>query len=270
MCAGHGTTGVRHEAALSVHNPALRLRPPLTAHRSCSLSVVDFPAWRTDPASASLWQSIKRDLVAHDRFAIGPGWAPRGEGLRAMWWRYRRNHHAGGIMILYRVREWARRRPTAFLPGLCDRLMEILHHTAISREVTLGAGVYFPHGAAHIHGETAIGDCVIVGVQAGIGLRGSFFSGDMGTKGPTIGAYTRVGTGAKVLGNVTVGERAVIGAGAVVLADVPEAATVVGVPARIVRQGPVGEELVAALARMEEMQNGATAPSQPESEVLSS
>ncbi len=153
-------------------------------------------------------------------------------------------------MILFRVREWARRWPTGPLPGLCDRIMEIVHHTSISRGVQLGVGVYFPHGDAHIHGETTIGDCVIVGVHTGIGLRGSFFADQMGTRGPTIGAYTRVGTGSCVLGAITIGERAVIGANAVVLDDVPEAATVVGVPARIVRQGPVGDELPAALERL--------------------
>jgi serine O-acetyltransferase len=208
-------------------------------------------------APIGLLAAIKRDLIAQDRFAIGHGWAPEGGGWGAWWWRYRRNHHAAGIMILHRLREWARRRPSAFLPGLCDRLNEILHHTAIGRDVKLGVGVYFPHGWAHIHGDTTIGDCVIVGVHSGIGLRGSFFSNDMGTKGPTIGAYTRVGTGAKVLGNVTVGERAVIGAGAVVIRDVPEAATVVGVPARVVRQGPVGDELPAALERLEALRRTA-------------
>jgi serine O-acetyltransferase len=198
---------------------------------------------------------IRADLRAHDRFAIGPGWVPDGGGPGAWWHRYRRNHHAADIIILYRAREWARRRPSAFLPGLCDRLMEVLHGTQISRQVTLGTGVYFPHGDAQIHGETRIGDCAIIGVQAGIGLRGSFFSGDMGTRGPSIGAYSRVGTGAKILGNVTIGERAVIGAGAVVLDHVPEAGTVVGVPARLVRQGPVGDELPAALARLELMRS---------------
>jgi len=200
-----------------------------------------------------LVQSIRADLLAHDRFAIGPGWVPKGSGPGAWWWRYRRNHHAAGIMILYRLREWARRRPTLFLPGLCDRLMEILHHTAISRDVKLGTGVYFPHGDAHIHGDTTVGDCAIIGVHSGIGLRGSFFSDQMSTKGPTIGAYARIGTGANVLGAITVGERAVVGAGAVVLEDVPEAATVVGVPARVVRQGPTGEDLPAALERLEKL-----------------
>ena len=131
-----------------------------------------------------LISSIRADLVAHDRFAIGPGWVPAGEGMGAWWHRYRRNHHAAGIMILYRIREWGRRRPTLFLTPLCERLMEIVHGTHISREVTLGTGVYFPHGDAHIHGHTVIGDCVIVGVHTGIGLRGSFFSEQLTTEGP--------------------------------------------------------------------------------------
>ena len=104
---------------------------------------------------------------------------------------------------------------------------------------------------------------MIVGVYTGIGLRGSFFN-DMGTKGPTVGAYTRVGTGAKILGNVTIGERAVIGAGAVVIADVPEAATVVGVPARVVRQGPVGDELPAALERLARLREMSAGPATEE------
>lgn len=189
--------------------------------------------------------------------AIAPGWVPEGVGMGAWWWRYRRNHHAAGIMILYRIREWARGKPTGFLPALCERYMEIVHGTHISRQVRLGVGVYFPHGDAQIHGETTIGDYCVIGVHTGIGLRGSFFSDEMGTRGPTIGAYTRVGTGSKVLGSVTVGERAVIGAGAVVINDVPEAATVVGVPAKVVRQGPVGDELPAAIERMQRMMDDA-------------
>ena len=145
--------------------------------------------------------------------------------------------------------------------------MEILHGTQISRQVKLGVGVYFPHGDAHIHGETTIGDCVIVGVHSGIGLRGSFFGDSMSTRGPTIGAYTRVGTGAKVLGSITVGERAVIGAGAVVIEDVPEAATVVGVPAKVVRQGPVGDELPAALERMQRLMEMAQAEGREQSKT---
>lgn len=210
-----------------------------------------------------LLAQIRADLLAQDRFSIADGWVPEGGGFNAWWYRYKRSHHAAGIMIFFRVREWARRRPTLFLPGLCDRLIEIVHGSTIGRDVTLGTGVYFPHGQSHIHGRTSIGDCTVVGVDAGIGLRGSFFSDDMGTKGPTIGAYVRVGTGAKVLGAVTVGDRAVIGAGAVVLDDVPEAATAVGVPARIIRQGPTGDELPAALERLAALRALAAAEADP-------
>lgn len=198
-----------------------------------------------------LLAAIRADLLAHDRFEIAPGWIPRVSGPRAWWWRYRRNHHAAGIMILFRVRERALAARWPFVPALCDRLLEWLHGTQISRGVRLGRGVYFPHGDAHIHGQTIIGECTIVGVQAAIGLRGSFFGGDMGTRGPAIGSYVRIGTGARLLGGITVGDRAVIGAGAVVIDDVAEAATVVGVPARVVRQGPTAEELPAALERLE-------------------
>ncbi|HYM14380.1 MAG TPA: hypothetical protein VEZ14_02345 [Dehalococcoidia bacterium] len=214
-------------------------------------------------AAQGLLRTIRADLLAHDRFGIGPGWVPRGGGASAWWWRYRRNHHAAGIMMLFRVREWSLEHRTPLLPGTCDRLLEMLHHTAISRGVRLGVGVYFPHGDAHIHGETSIGDGAIVGVYTGIGLRGGFFSGQMGTKGPTIGAHARIGTGAKVLGAISVGDRAIIGAGAVVLEDVPEAATAVGVPARVVRQGPVGDELPAALARLEALREMAERRSLP-------
>ncbi|HXK33839.1 MAG TPA: hypothetical protein VNM91_07510 [Dehalococcoidia bacterium] len=206
-----------------------------------------------------LLASIRADLLAHDRFEIAPGWSPRAGGLRGWWWRYRRNHHAAGIIILFRLRERALTRRWPLVPSLCDRLLEWVHGTQISRGVRLGRGVYFPHGDAHIHGHTTIGECTIVGVQAAIGLRGSFFGGDMGTRGPTIGSYVRIGTGARLLGGITVGDRAVIGAGAVVIDDVPEAATVVGVPARVVRQGPTADELPAALERLEAMRRMAEA-----------
>ena len=143
-------------------------------------------------------------------------------------------------------------RERSALPGLCDRAMEIVHGARISREVKLGVGVYFPHGDAHIHGATTIGDSVVVGVHSGIGLRGSFFSRDMRSNGPDDRCLPASGR-VEVLGAITIGERAVVGAGAVVLEDVPEAATVVGVPARVVRQGPVGDELLAALERLDEL-----------------
>ncbi len=198
----------------------------------------------------TLWSAIRADLLAHDRQSLGPGWVPEIEGWRAWWHRYARNHHAG-INVLYHVRQWALYHRVGVVPGACDRLMEWVHGTSIGRDVRLGTGVFFPHGQAQLHGQTRVGSHVTIGAWSGLGLRGGFFSSQVGNRGPTVGDYVTIGVGSRVLGDVKVGDRAVIGAESLVLDDVPEAATVIGVPARVVHQGPRAEELPAALARLQ-------------------
>ncbi len=198
----------------------------------------------------TLWSAIRDDLLAHDRQSLGPGWVPEVEGWRAWWHRYARNHHAG-INILYHTREWARYHGVSVVPSLCDRLMEWVHGTEIGRDVKLGVGVFFPHGEAQIHGLTRVGNGVTLGAWSGLGLRGGFFSGRVSNRGPTVGDNVTIGAGARVIGDVTVGPRAMVGAHALVMDDVPEAATVVGTPARVIHQGPTAEELPAALERLQ-------------------
>ena len=82
---------------------------------------------------------------------------------------------------------------------------------AIGDPVVVDAGVYFPHGQVVIDGITEIGADTAISPWVTIGL----LLGDM--KGPTIGRNVRIGTGAKVLGPVVVGDGARIGANAVVL-----------------------------------------------------
>jgi serine O-acetyltransferase len=72
---------------------------------------------------------------------------------------------------------------------------------------------------------------------------------------PEIGDYVRIGAGAKILGNVRIGDFAVIGANAVVVRDVPAAAVVAGVPARILRKE--GDPLLAYLREMGKLTPGA-------------
>ena len=82
-------------------------------------------------------------------------------------------------------------------------------------------------------GETTIiGDNVLV--YQGVTLGGT--GKDQGKRHPTIGDRVTIGAGAKVLGNITIGSDSNIGAGSVVIDDVPEHSTVVGVPGRITRQ----------------------------------
>ena len=97
---------------------------------------------------------------------------------------------------------------------------------------TIGNGVFIDHGVGLVIGETAeIGDNVTI--YQGVTLGGT--GKDVGKRHPTIKNNVMISSGAKVLGPVVIGEYSKIGAGSVVLRDVPPHCTVVGVPGRIVR-----------------------------------
>ncbi len=96
----------------------------------------------------------------------------------------------------------------------------------------IGAGVFIDHGAGVVIGETAVvGDNVVI--YQGVTLGGT--GKDKGKRHPTVQDNVMICSGAKVLGPFTVGTGAKIGAGSIVLGEVPPHATVVGVPGRVVR-----------------------------------
>ncbi len=103
----------------------------------------------------------------------------------------------------------------------------------------IGKGLFIDHGHGVVIGETTeIGDNVTI--YQGVTLGGT--GKDVGKRHPTIGDNVTIGAGAKVLGPFTVGSYCKIGAGAIVLKEVPPYCTVVGNPGRIVRkQAPSGE-----------------------------
>lgn len=96
----------------------------------------------------------------------------------------------------------------------------------------IGKGLFIDHGAGVVIGETAVigDDCTL---YQGVTLGGT--GKDKGKRHPTLGNNVMVGSGAKILGPFTVGSNSKIAANAVVLSEVPENSTCVGVPARIVR-----------------------------------
>ena len=98
---------------------------------------------------------------------------------------------------------------------------------------TIGKGFFIDHGMGVVIGETAeIGDnCTI---YQGVTLGGT--GKDVGKRHPTLGDNVMVGAGAKVLGPVTIGSNSKIAANAVVLREVPEKSTAVGIPAKVVRR----------------------------------
>lgn len=93
-------------------------------------------------------------------------------------------------------------------------------------------GVFIDHGAGVVIGETAeVGAGTVIYQAVTLGGTGK----QTGKRHPTVGRNCTISAGAKVLGNITVGDGAKVGAGAVVLKDVQAGATVVGIPARVVR-----------------------------------
>lgn len=101
---------------------------------------------------------------------------------------------------------------------------------------TIGKGLFIDHGNGVIIGETAIiGDNVTL--YQGVTLGGT--GKEQGKRHPTIGDNVMISAGAKVLGSFTVGSNSKIGAGSVVLSEVPPNSTVVGVPGRVVKRDNV-------------------------------
>lgn len=96
----------------------------------------------------------------------------------------------------------------------------------------IGKGLFIDHGMGVVIGETAeIGDNCTLYQNVTLGGTGK----DCGKRHPTLGDNVMIGAGAKVLGPFKVGDNARVAAGAVVLEEIPENATAVGVPAKVVR-----------------------------------
>ena len=100
---------------------------------------------------------------------------------------------------------------------------------------TIGRRFFIDHGSGVVIGETTeIGDDVLL--YQGVTLGGT--GNEKGKRHPTIGNRVVVGTGAKVLGNIRIGDNVKVGAGSVVVHPVPDNSTVVGIPGRVVRVRP--------------------------------
>ncbi len=141
-------------------------------------------------------------------------------------------------IILYRLahRLWCREwRYAARLLGFFGRLLSNVDIHPGSR---IGARLFIDHGAGVVIGETAeIGDDVTL--YHGVTLGGT--SWRKGKRHPTLGDGVLVGAGAKILGPISIGANARVGANSVVVQDVPDGCTVVGIPGKVVRLREAGQ-----------------------------
>ena len=139
-------------------------------------------------------------------------------------------------MMAYRVANRLHKKGKFFAARAVSQAARYCTGIEIHPGATIGKGLFIDHGMGVVIGETAeIGDnCTI---YQGVTLGGT--GKDIGKRHPTLGNNVMVGAGAKVLGPVTVGSNSKIAANAVVLREVPENSTAVGIPAKVVRRDGV-------------------------------
>ncbi|WP_277232599.1 serine O-acetyltransferase EpsC [Romboutsia timonensis] len=119
-----------------------------------------------------------------------------------------------------------------FLARLISQIARFLTGIEIHPGATLGAGILIDHGMGVVIGETAeLGDRITIYHGTTLGGTGK----EKGKRHPTVGDNVVIGAGSKVLGNIKIGSNSKIGANSVVLDDVPEGATVVGIPGKVVK-----------------------------------
>ena len=171
-------------------------------------------------------------------------------------------------ILLHRAAHWMYCRNLMFLSRLVSQLNRFITGIEIHPGARIGRRLVIDHGMGIVIGETAeIGDDCLI--YHGVTLGGT--GKDQGKRHPTIGNNVLISCGAKVLGPFRVGDNARIAANAVVLTEVPENATAVGIPAQIVRiagktthyadevdqtsvQNPTLEKIAALAARVEELE----------------
>lgn len=136
----------------------------------------------------------------------------------------------------YRVAHWLYERKHYFLARWYSQRTARRTGIEIHPGAQIGKGLFIDHGNGVIIGETAIiGNNVTL--YQGVTLGGT--GKEKGKRHPTIGDNVMISAGAKILGSFTVGENSKIGAGSVVLSEVPPNSTVVGVPGRVVKRDNV-------------------------------
>lgn len=143
-------------------------------------------------------------------------------GLHAVW------HHR----IAHRFYHWK----LFFIARAISQISRLLTGIEIHPGAVIGRRFFIDHGMGVVIGETCeIGDNVTI--YQGVTLGGT--GHEKGKRHPTVKDNALIATGAKVLGNITIGENSKIGGGSVVLKDVPDNSTVVGIPGKIVKRDGV-------------------------------
>lgn len=138
-------------------------------------------------------------------------------------------------VLIHRLSHKLYKKGFILLPRLISQFARFLTGIEIHPGAQIGEGLFIDHGTGVVIGETAeVGNNVTI--YQGVTLGGT--GKEKGKRHPTVGNNVVISTGAKVIGSIVIGDNARIGAGSVVLRDVPPNTTVVGIPGKIVvREG---------------------------------
>ncbi|MCA0170838.1 MULTISPECIES: serine O-acetyltransferase [Bacillaceae] len=173
-----------------------------------------------------MWKTLKQDIdvvfdqdpAARSYFEVILTYA----GLHAIW--------------SHRVAHWFWKKKFFFLARAVSQISRFFTGIEIHPGATIGERCFIDHGMGVVIGETCeIGNNVTLFQGVTLGGTGK----EKGKRHPTLEDNTLVATGAKILGSITIGENSKVGAGSVVLQDVPVNSTVVGIPGRVVIQNGV-------------------------------
>jgi len=133
-------------------------------------------------------------------------------------------------VVFHNISSFLYKLKIPFLPRFLSQIAKCFTGIEIHPGAKIGKGFFIDHGMGVVIGETAIiGDDVTLFQGVTLGGTGK----ETGKRHPTIGNNVVVGAGAKVLGNIIIGDNVNVGANAVVIRDVPNDSTVVGVPGRV-------------------------------------
>lgn len=134
-------------------------------------------------------------------------------------------------IYFYRIERWLYKYKIPLLPKLIQLFIFLIYNSSIPYQSTIGSKTRFSYGGISvvIHKRTVIGERCTIGSCVTFGGRSGIW------EVPVVGNDVYVGTGSKLLGNITIGNNVTIGANAVVLDDLPDNAVAVGIPAKIVK-----------------------------------
>lgn len=141
-------------------------------------------------------------------------------------------------LMMYRVSHFFYKKKRFFIARAISQLARFFTGIEIHPGATIGKRLFIDHGMGVVIGETTIigDDCVL---YQGVTLGGVGTGEHKVKRHPTLLNNVMVSAGAKVIGDVTIGNNSIVGAQTVVLADVPDNCTVVGVPAFIVKENGI-------------------------------